>query len=135
MKYSMAHVGINVLDLARSVDFYTNAFGLREVFRMHPKSELNMRLCFLSDERESTMLVLVWYGERNIPYELGENNAHLAFVADDFEKSFEKHKQMGIVSIEELDKDIYYVEDPDGYEIAIVPESYHPTFFPYSSKI
>ena len=62
MKYSMAHVGINVLDLERSIDFYQKAFGMREVFRMHPKSELDMILCFLSDERESTMLVLAWYG-------------------------------------------------------------------------
>jgi lactoylglutathione lyase len=125
----MAHVGINVLDLERSIDFYQKAFGMREVFRMHPKSELDMILCFLSDERESTMLVLAWYGERDVPYELGENNVHLAFVADDFEASYEKHKDMGIVCIEEKKKDIYYVEDPDGYQIAVVPDKYHPIYF------
>lgn len=129
MKYSMAHVGINVLDLERSVKFYTEAFELHEVFRMHAKSELDMILCFLSDEHESTMLVLTWYGERDIPYELGENNVHIAFVADDFEASYTKHKEMGIVCIEETKKDIYYVEDPDGYQIAIVPEKYHPVYF------
>ena len=49
MKYSLAHIGINVLDLSRSVEFYTKAFDMHEVFRMHPKSELDMILCFLSD--------------------------------------------------------------------------------------
>ena len=35
---------------------------------------------------------------------------------------------------EELKKDIYYVEDPDGYQIAIVPDRYHPTFFTRRSR-
>lgn len=129
MKYSMAHVGINVLNLERSIQFYQEAFGMHEVFRMHAKSDLDMILCFLSDLQESAMVVLVWCRERQIPYELGENNIHLAFVADNFEESYEKHKKMGIVCIEERKKDIYYVEDPDGYQIAIVPEQYHPMFF------
>lgn len=77
MKYSLAHIGINVLDLSRSVEFYTKAFDMHEVFRMHPKSELDMILCFLSDEGDTTEIALTWYGERDIPYELGENDVHL----------------------------------------------------------
>jgi lactoylglutathione lyase len=134
MKYSLAHIGINVLDLSRSVEFYTKAFDMHEVFRMHPKSELDMILCFLSDEGDTTEIALTWYGERDIPYELGENDVHLVFVVDDFKASYEKHKKMGIVCIEELKKDIYYVEDPDGYQIAIVPDRYHPTFFTRRSR-
>ena len=51
---------------------------------------------------------------------------HIALVTDDFEGSYQRHKAMGIVCIEELQKDIYYVEDPDGYEIAVVPAKFHP---------
>lgn len=47
-------------------------------------------------------------------------------MTDDFEGSYQRHKAMGIVCIEELQKDIYYVEDPDGYEIAVVPAKFHP---------
>lgn len=93
-----------------------------------------MILCFLSDEGDTTEIALTWYGERDIPYELGENDVHLVFVVDDFKASYEKHKKMGIVCIEELKKDIYYVEDPDGYQIAIVPDRYHPTFFTRRSR-
>lgn len=129
MKYSMAHIGINVLDLNRSIKFYNNVFGMREVFRMHPKSELDMILCFLCNESNETMLTLTWYGERTFPYELGENDVHLAFVTDDFEESYKRHAEMGIVCISEMQKSIYYVEDPDGYQIAVVPEKFHPIFF------
>lgn len=128
MKYSFAHVGINVLHLEQSIEFYDKAFGMKEAFRMHPKSNLDMVLCFLSDGHNGTMITLVWYGERKTPYVLGENNVHIALVTDDFEASYKRHKEMGIVSIEEIQKNIYYVEDPDGYEIAIVPANYHPTF-------
>ena len=72
------------------------------------------------------MITLVWYGEHKTPYEPGENNVHIALVTDDFEGSYQRHKAMGIVCIEELQKDIYYVEDPDGYEIAVVPAKFHP---------
>ncbi len=128
MKYSMGHIGLNVLDIERSVAFYSNAFGMKEVFRMHPKSKLDMVLCFLQDGSKSTMICLAWYKERKTPFELGENNIHLGFVTDDFEASYKRHKEMGIVCIDEYEKSIYYVEDPDGYEIAIVPANYHPSF-------
>ena len=85
-----------------------------------------MVLCFLSDRHGGAMITLVWYGERKTPYELGENNVHIALVTDDFEGSCQRHKAMGIVCIEDLQKDIYYVEDPDGYEIAVVPAKFHP---------
>ena len=126
MSYAIAHIGINVLDLDRSVKFYEDVFGMKEVFRMHPKSALDMVLCFLSDRHGGAMITLVWYGERKTPYELGENNVHTALVTDDFEGSYQRHKAMGIVCIEELQKDIYYVKDPDGYEIAVVPAKFHP---------
>lgn len=129
MKYAFAHTGLNVLDLERSVKFYKETFGFKEVFRMHPKSKLDMVICFLSDGHAGAMLALVWYGERQEPFELGENNVHICLVADDFEASYRRHKEMGIVCIDEFKKDIYYVEDPDGYEIAVVPANFHPTFF------
>ncbi len=127
MSYAIGHIGINVLDLDRSAKFYSEVFGMKEVFRMHPKSTLDMILCFMSDEHNGTMISLVWYGERKSPYEQGENNVHIAFVTDDFEGSYRRHKELGLVSIEELQKDIYYVEDPDGYEIAVVPAKFHPS--------
>ena len=64
MSYAIGHIGLNVLDLERSVKFYEDVFGMKEVFRMHPKSTLDMVLCFLSDKYNGTMISLVWYGER-----------------------------------------------------------------------
>ena len=47
--------------------FYEDVFGMKEVFRMHPKSALDMVLCFLSDRHGGAMITLVWYGERKTP--------------------------------------------------------------------
>lgn len=129
MQFSMVKIGINVMDLERSLNFYKEAFGMTEVFRMHAKSSLNMVFSFLSDSQKKTMLNLISCAERTIPYEMGENNTHIAFASDDFMASYEKHKAMGIICIEELEKSIYYVEDPDGCQIVIIPQEYHPTYF------
>lgn len=90
--YTFAHAGLNVLDLERSIEFYEKAFGFKEVFRMHPKSTLDMVLSFLSSGQSGTMIALAWYGERNEPYDMGENNVHLCLVADDFSDSYKRHK-------------------------------------------
>lgn len=70
---------LHAVDLDRSVKFYEDVFGMKEVFRMHPKSAPDMVLCFLSDRHGGAMITLVWYGERKTPYELGgEQRAHRA---------------------------------------------------------
>ncbi len=131
MTHTLAHIGLNVLDLNKSIEFYQNALGMHEVFRMYPKSDLDMILCFLSDERCGCMIALMWYGERDdsLPYDLGENDMNLTFTTDDFEGSYQKHKKMGIVCMEGMEKRIYYIEDPDGYQISIVPDKFHPITF------
>ena len=54
-------------------------------------------------------------------YELGDNEIHLAFHVDDFNAALEKHKKMGCVCFENPAMGIYFIEDPDGYWLEIVP--------------
>ncbi|MGI6116800.1 MAG: VOC family protein [Bilifractor sp.] len=128
MKYSLAHIGLNVVNLERSIKFYEEAFGLHEIFRMRPKSDLDITLCFMGDDRCGCLITLILYGQHDEkePFDVGEDNIGLNFITDDFEASLKKHREMGIVTMESTNGRIYYVQDPDGYEISVVPEKFHP---------
>lgn len=52
---------------------------------------------------------------------MGECEFHLAFTADDFQAMYEKHKAMGCICFENPAMGIYFISDPDGYWIEIVP--------------
>ena len=58
--------------------------------------------------------------ERTEPYDLGEQEYHLAMTADDYEAAHARHQEMGCICFENPDMGIYFIEDPDGYWIEIV---------------
>ena len=66
-------------------------------------------------------LELTWLRDHTEPYDLGEQEYHLAFVADDFEAAHKKHSEMGVICFENPSMGIYFLEDPDGYWIEIIP--------------
>ncbi len=121
MKFTFAHNNINVLDLERSLAFYRNALGLEEV-RQHRAADGSFILVFLGDGTTPHRLELTWLAGRKEPYNLGDNEIHLAFTVDDFAAAFEKHKSMGVVCYENPGMGIYFIEDPDGYWVEILPE-------------
>lgn len=55
-------------------------------------------------------------------YDLGDNEIHLAFTTDDMEASHKKHEEMGCICFENPAMGIYFITDPDGYWLEIVPE-------------
>ena len=114
------HFNFNVLDLDRSLDFY------REALELEPVSEKNaddgsFKLVYLGDGETNFRLELTWLRDRRSPYDLGEQEFHLAFVTDRFDELLERHKAMGCVCFENPTMGIYFIEDPDGYWIEIVP--------------
>ncbi len=123
MKFTFAHNNINVLNLARSVTFYTKALGLEEV-RRHEAKDGSFVLAFLGDGRTAHRLELTWLRDRKNPYDLGDNEMHLAFTVDDYAAAYAKHKEMGVVCYENPAMGIYFIEDLDGYWVEIVPEKY-----------
>lgn len=78
-----------------------------------------------SSTLETEAAVLHWnlrLNDRKEPYNLGEGEFHLAFTVDDFGKMYEKHKAMGVICFENKEMGVYFIADPDGYWIEIVPE-------------
>lgn len=121
MRFTFAHNNINVLDLGKSVEFYKAALGLTEV-RRHEAKDGSFVLVFLGDGRTPHRLELTWLRDRMEPYNLGDNEIHLAFTVDDYAAALARHKEMGVVCYENPAMGIYFIEDPDGYWVEIVPE-------------
>jgi lactoylglutathione lyase len=123
MQFRFDHNNINVKDLSRSLDFYREALGLVETRR---KETEGFTLVFLGDDTTRHRLELTWLKDRVEPYNLGDNEFHLAFVADDYDAAYRKHKEMGCVCYENPSMGIYFISDPDGYWLEIIPEKKRP---------
>jgi lactoylglutathione lyase len=118
--YTFNHFNFNVFDLERSLKFYDEALGLKPV-REKNAADGRYKIVFLGDGRTGFQLELTWLRDRAEPYDLGEQEYHLAFVADDFDQAHARHAELGLICFENPDMGIYFLEDPDGYWIEIIP--------------
>ena len=119
--FTFNHFNFNVFDLERSLRFYDEALGLKPV-REKAAADGSFRLVYLGDGISDFTLELTWLRDREEPYDLGEQEYHLAFQAADFDEAHQKHKAMGCICFENPDMGIYFLEDPDGYWIEIIPD-------------
>ena len=121
MKFKFAHNNFNVRDLDKSLAFYQQALGLTEVRRKQAEDG-SFTLVFLGDGgRTPHELELTWLRDRDRPYELGDNEFHLAFTVDDFEAAHALHSEMGCICYENKNMGIYFISDPDNYWLEILP--------------
>jgi len=120
MRFEMIHANRNVLDLGKSLEFYAEALGLKEVRRIAPESG-EFIIVYLEGEGSGFRLELTWLQGRKEPYNLGDNEIHLAFRTDDYDAAYAKHKKMGCVCYENPKMGIYFIADPDGYWLEILP--------------
>ena len=114
------HFNFNVLDLEKSLAFYKEALNLEPV-REKNASDGSFKLVYLGDGVTDFTLELTWLRDRTEPYDLGEQEFHLAFVTDLFDALLARHRAMGCVCFENPDMGVYFIEDPDGYWLEIVP--------------
>lgn len=120
MTFSFAHNNFNVRDLNRSLEFYHKALGLSEV-RRKEAADGSFQLVFLSDGHTPHQLELTWLRDWDRAYNLGDNEFHLAFTVDDMDAAHALHQEMGCICYENTAMGIYFISDPDGYWIEIVP--------------
>lgn len=111
---------IHVLDLEKSLAFYKRAFGL-EVVREITRAEGSRKIVYIGNDTTDFELELVWESGRTEAYDNGSNDTHLAFAVDDVDAARFLHDEMDCVC-HELSRDgIYFIEDPDGCCLEIVP--------------
>ena len=120
MKFTLVHTNINVLDLEKSLEFYKKTLSM-EVAKRHEASDGSFELVYLTDGSSSHQLELTWLRDKDTPYELGDNESHIAFRVDDYEAAHALHKEMGCICYENPSMGIYFIEDPDGYWLEVLP--------------
>ena len=120
MTFTMVHENYNVSNLDASIAFYGKALGLHEV-RRKTASDGSFIIAFLKAERGDFELELTWLRDHPQKYDLGECEFHLAFRAEDFEAAHALHAEMGCICYENPAMGIYFISDPDGYWLEIIP--------------
>ena len=121
MKFKYVDNKINLLNLEKSVAFYEKALGMT-VARVKEASDGSFKLTFMTDVEGIHQIELTWLRDWDRPYNLGDNEFHMAFVVDDYEEAHELHKEMGCICFENESMGLYFINDPDGYWIEIIPE-------------
>ena len=120
MKAKMVHECIHVLDLQASMEFYECALGLVEMNRIEPEDG-SWAIVYLGNDTTGFRLELTWNRGRVEPYNNGGNDTHLAFAVDDMASAHELHEKMGCICHENKGMGIYFIVDPDGCWLEIVP--------------
>jgi lactoylglutathione lyase len=121
IKSRFDHYNINVLDLQKSLDFYEKALGLKEV-RRKESSDGSFILVYIGDNTTGFTLELTWLRDWDRPYKLGDNEQHLCVrVENDYDQTRSFHKENGWVCYENEKMGLYFINDPDGYWIEILP--------------
>lgn len=122
----LLHTMLRVVDLERSIDFYTRVLGMR-LLRRSENKEYKYTLAFVgyTDESEGAVIELTWnWGVDH--YELGNAYGHIALGVDDVASACERIRQAdGKVTREAGPVKggttvIAFVEDPDGYKIELI---------------
>lgn len=118
MKFRMIHENLNVSDLETSVAFYEKALGMHVLRR---NDQPDFTILYMGTEDDNFELELTWLRDHPQKYDLGEDEFHLAFYADDYEAAHARHSEMGCICFENPAMGIYFIEDPDGYWLEILP--------------
>ena len=117
----LEYVGIRVTNLDRSLKFYTELLGLKEVSRGDFTKHGAGIWVKLKDEKSGHYLELNWYppGSRfGTSYVAGEGLDHIGFIVDDVQEKFKELVSKGAEPTE-IDPSVTggrsaHVKDPDG---------------------
>ena len=120
------HTMIRVGDLDRSVRFYTEVLGMKELRRRDvPEGKYTLAFVGYGDESANAVIELTYnYGVDR--YELGTGFGHLAIGVPDIKAAVEKVRAAGGKVTREPGPVkfgttvIAFVEDPDGYKIELI---------------
>lgn len=120
MNFQMIHENYNVYDLQKSLDFYEKALSLHEVRRKEAEDG-SFIIVYVSDGKSDFELELTWMRDMDRKYNLGDCEFHLAFRTQDYEAAHRLHEEMGCICYENPQMGIYFIKDPDGYWLEILP--------------
>jgi len=120
------HTMIRVGDLQRSLDFYTQVLGMRELRRKdYPEGRFTNVFVGYEDESREAVLELT-HNWDTASYDLGTGYGHVAVEVDNAASACAEAKRRGGKVTREAgpmkhgSTVIAFVEDPDGYKIEFI---------------
>jgi len=127
------HTMLRVGDLDRSIKFYTEVLGMKELRRKeYPKGEFTLAFIGYGDESDNTVIELTYnWGVET--YDIGTAFGHIAIEVPDVYKACEKMRAAGGKIIRDAgpmnagSTIIAFLEDPDGYQIELIGEKHQRT--------
>lgn len=122
MDFRIIHHNHNVANLEVSLAFYKKALGLTEK-RRKVASDGSYIIVFIGGREDNFELELTWLRDHPQKYDLGEGEFHIGFGVEpeEFESVHQLHQEMGCICFENPKMGIYFIEDPDGYWLEVLP--------------
>jgi len=130
-EFTYLHTMLRVGDLDKSVKFYTELLGMKELRRTEvPAGEYTLVFVGYGDENANTVLELTYNWGKD-SYDLGTAFGHLALGVPDIYATCEKLRAAGAKIAREPGPVkfgttvIAFIEDPDGYKIELIERKPH----------
>jgi len=125
--FKYLHTMIRVLDLDKSMDFYTRLLGMNELRRKDfPTGKFTLTFVGYGDEADNTVVELTHNWDQKEPYDLGDAFGHLALGVKDIYATCEALGKEGVSiprppgPMQHGTTVIAFIEDPDGYKIEVL---------------
>src|SRR5262245_25665348 len=125
--FRILHTMIRVLDLEKSIDFYSRLLGMRLLRRKdYPSGEFTLAFVGYGDEDSHTVLELTHNWGQKEPYQIGTGFGHLAIgVSDSYATCDRLAKERVRIprptgTMKRGGSVIAFIEDPDGYKIELI---------------
>lgn len=121
-RLKILHTCLNVLNLDRSIEFYTKQLGLELASRREVKQN-NAEIAFLKDETGNAVELTHW---RDKVIKEGDNFDHIAFGVSDIQSAIDKLRSNGVTiamepySLQGSTSKIGFIKDPDGNWLELI---------------
>ncbi|WP_029008136.1 lactoylglutathione lyase [Azospirillum halopraeferens] len=126
-QFRMLHTMLRVLDLDKSLDFYTRLLGMK-LLRKSDYEGGRFTLAFVGygEESDTTVLELTHNWDQKEPYDIGTAYGHIAIGVPDIYKTCEQLAAEGVKiprppgPMKHGSTVIAFIEDPDGYKVELI---------------
>ncbi len=123
----LLHTMIRVVDLEKSIDFYTRLLGMTLLRRTdYPGGRFTLAFVGYGDEASSAVIELTHNWDQAEPYALGSGFGHLAIAVPDIHAACARLAAAGVPiprppgPMKHGGTVIAFAEDPDGYRIELI---------------